>query len=270
MNFSVLMSVYDKENAIFFSEAIESITNQSLKANEIILVIDGTINEKLQTVVSKYTLQFKELKVVELNINVGLGKALNRGLLECSNEIVIRMDTDDICSPRRFEKLINIFVEHPNFDVVGSWIEEFNNEPGDYKKVRRVKKYSSEINNQCKNRSPMNHPAVAFKKTSVINAGGYKHFPLLEDYYLWFRMIKEGYIFYNIQESLMYLRVGNDMVGRRWGWNYLLNEYRLFKIMYDDKFISLFGFMKNLAIRLPLRTFPKPLLKFFYKYFLRI
>lgn len=271
IEFSVLISIYKNEQSFSFIESMNSIISQTLQANEIILVIDGPIGDELQKNVDYFkSLLPKILKIKKLIKNIGLGKALNIGLKECTNEIVIRMDTDDICMSNRFEKLINTFIEHPDYDVIGSWIEEFIETPRDYNKIRRVEQLTNEIYEHCKSRNPMNHPSVAFKKSKVIEAGGYKHFPLMEDYFLWYRMLKLNNVFYNIQEPLMYLRIGNDMVGRRWGFKYFVNEYHLFYKMYDDKFINLLTFIKNLAIRLPLRILPKPVLKFCYKHFFRI
>lgn len=43
---------------------------------------------------------------------------------------------------------------------------------------------------------------VMFRKEDILKVGGYQHFYLLEDYWLWTRMINEGFKFYNIQKHL--------------------------------------------------------------------
>lgn len=268
--FSVLMSIYKNEKAEFFKEAMHSIINQTLPANEIILVIDGLVGTTLQNQINESKKQLGDVfRTVQLPENQGLGKALNEGLTHCTYDIVIRMDTDDICKPNRFEKLIEEFERQPDVDVVGSWIEEFHITPNDYKKQRKVEQHSLDIKRRCQSRNPMNHPSVAFKKCSVLKVGGYLHFPLLEDYFLWYRMLQQDFVFYNIQESLVYLRIGNDMIGRRWGWTYFSNECKFFMTMLDNNFIGVFKLSKNLLIRLPLRTLPKPVLNIFYRNFLR-
>ena len=248
---------------------MKSVFDQTLKSDEIVLVIDGDITAKMQNLVEEYKSRFNEIRTVKLEKNVGLGMALKVGLDQCSNDIVIRMDTDDICKPYRFERLIEMFQKRPELDVIGSWAEEFYEKEGDYGKVRKVEENNLSILKKVKFRNPMNHPSVAFRKSSVLAVGNYQSFPLLEDYFLWYRMLKSGYLFYNIQESLIYQRIGNDMVGRRHGFKYFLSEYNFFKGMYKSNFINFTELVKNICIRFPLRLAPKFILVLFYSNFLR-
>ncbi|MDU5817764.1 MAG: glycosyltransferase, partial [Staphylococcus sp.] len=93
--FSVLLSLYHKEKPEYLEKCFESIwDNQSLKPSEIVLVLDGPIGEQLTTSVQEWQVKIAEkLKVVALPQNVGLGKALNEGLKQCSADWVFRMDT---------------------------------------------------------------------------------------------------------------------------------------------------------------------------------
>ena len=119
MNFSVLLSVYKSESSEYLRLAIYSIyKSQSLKPNEIILVKDGILNEDLENCISDLMNKIPVLKVYGYSINKGLGYALNFGLKKCSNEIVFRMDTDDIAHNKRFEKQLPLLLDN-NFAIFG-------------------------------------------------------------------------------------------------------------------------------------------------------
>lgn len=267
--FSVLLSLYAKESPAFFALSLDSIFYQTLPPSEVILVKDGPITAELEQVVYSYASRYPILKVVPLPKNQGLGKALNEGLKHCSYDLVARMDTDDIAKSDRFEKQIKVFQTHPELDVVGAWIDEFENTPQDILSVRKVPETSAEIYSYCAKRCPVNHPVVMFRKSAVLAAGGYQHFPLFEDYYLWVRMLKHGAKFYNIQESLLYFRTSPDMFKRRGGWKYACDEVRFQKVMHQLGMISCWRFVLNVMIRFPVRVMPNKLRELIYKWLLR-
>ena len=153
--FSVLMSVYFKEKPEYLDLALESVFNQTIKPNEVVLVEDGKLTKELDKVIEKYEKKYRKiLKVVKYEQNRGLGIALHDGLLECSNEIVFRMDTDDICDKNRFEKQLKAFKEK-NVDVVGSNITEFDEEMKHITGIRIVKEKSEDIKKMAKKRNPI-------------------------------------------------------------------------------------------------------------------
>ena len=267
--FSVLLSLYKKEHPSQLRQSLNSLFSQTLPPNEIILVKDGPLTAELDAVVSDYVARYSILKVVPLPQNQGLGKALNEGLKHCSYDLVARMDTDDIAKPDRFERQIKVFEEHPELDLVGAWIDEFEGTPQHILSVRRVPETSEEIREYCKKRCPVNHPVVMFRKSAVLAAGGYQHFPLFEDYYLWVRMLKNETKFYNIQESLLYFRASPDMFKRRGGWKYAMDELRFQNMMRKMGMIDWKRFIINVAIRFPARIIPNSLRGFLYKKIMR-
>lgn len=267
--FSVLLSIYKKEQASYFKQSLDSLFSQTLLPDEIVLVKDGPLTNELECLVANYQQRSSILKVISLPMNNGLGKALNEGLKHCSYDIVARMDTDDIAKPDRFEKQIKVFAEHPELDVVGAWIDEFEGDTLNIISTRKLPMLSTAIYEFAKMRSPLNHPVVMFKKDAVLNVGGYLHFPLLEDYYLWVRMLMNGAKFYNIQESLLYFRFSPNMFKRRGGWRYVLNEFRFQYMIYRIGFISLNRFLINICIRLSVRLIPNCIRSFLYKKVLR-
>ena len=219
--FSVLISVYYKEIPRYLDRALQSITDdQVLKPNEIVLVKDGPLTKELDEVIEKYEKKYPNLfKIVVLEKNYGLGKALNIGLENCTYELVARMDGDDISKPERFKKQIDIFKENPNLDILGSWIDEFIEENGEMKirSIRKVPEKSDEIFQKLKSICAFNHPTVMYRKSKVIEVGSYLQEFALEDYYLWIRLVISGANMYNLQESLLEFRITEGTSKRRGG-----------------------------------------------------
>lgn len=269
MKFSVLMSVYGKDRPDWLEESLGSVFAQSLKADEVILVIDGPIGEDLRGVIDENEHRHPELKIAPLSENGGLGKALNHGLGLCSNNIIVRMDADDISLPDRFKTLIDTFERFPEVDAVSSWIDEFEDDPSNIVSSRKLPEYPYELGEFARDRCPLNHPASAFKKSSILLAGGYQHLPLYEDYYLWARMLKSGLRMYNIQRSLLLMRTSSDMYNRRGGWKYARYSLNFLSVMRRMGFISRTRQLKLGLIRTTVCLIPGNVRKFIYRRILR-
>ena len=269
MKFSVLLSLYAKECPDYLRCSLESILLQTKKAKEIILVKDGPLTQELDEIVNEYQTKIANLKVVFLSENKGLGRALNEGLNHCSYDLVARMDTDDVAKPDRFEKQMKIFQKYPDIDVVGSWIDEFEGDPSNVISIRKLPESHKEIWNYAKKRNPVNHPVVMFRKSAVLAAGGYKHFPLFEDYYLWVRMLLNGAKFYNVQESLLLFRTSSEMFKRRGGFKYACTEAKFQWHIHKLGFISFPETLMNICIRFGTRIIPNDLRGWIYKKLLR-
>ncbi len=267
--FTVLLSLYYKEDPQYLRQSLDSIFTQKLLADEVVLVKDGPLTEELNEIIVSYACRYPFLKIVSFSKNQGLGKALNEGLKHCSHDIVARMDTDDIAKPERFEKQLAVFKKHPDIDVVGAWIDEFENDISSVRSVRKLPEYQCDILTFAKRRNPINHPVAMFRKSAVLAAGGYQHFPLFEDYYLWIRMLINGAKFYNIQESLLYFRFSPEMFKRRGGWKYAMNEFRFQWMMRKLHFISILEFIQNVFVRFLTRIVPNFLREIVYKKLLR-
>jgi len=268
--FSVLMPVYVKESPGYLSLALKSIlVDQSIKPDELIIVEDGPLTNELDEVLARYSDQFPDvIKIFKLAKNMGMGYAMNYGLKLCTYEWVFRMDSDDIAVPNRFQKQLEI-IQHDKYDVIGSSIEEFNNEIGDLDQFRVMPKMHSDVISFMKTRNPINHMTVAFRRTKAIEAGGYWNKRYFEDYNLWYQMYKVGAKFYNMQEVLVNARIGNNMVDRRRGYGYYKYETELMKIFLKDKFINKFEYSIILSLKFVLRILPANLLSFVYQKMLR-
>lgn len=268
MQFSVLMSLYDKEKPEYLQQCFESLIKQTLPADEIVLVLDGQINASLQAVVQDWQDKLP-LKVVLLPDNVGLGKALNAGLTHCEHNWIFRIDTDDICVPTRFAQQMAFIQQRPNVDVVGGQIIEFEGEIANGKKNRTVPTSHDDIIKYAKSRNPINHMTVAYRKSAVEAVGSYRHAPLFEDYDLWVRLLLNGEKFANLPDTLVYARAGKAMYERRGGVDYAKYEIGMQQAFYQMGFLSFAQMLKNLAIRVPVRLLPNWLRSWVYQKLLR-
>lgn len=221
---SVLMSVYKKENPEFLRRALDSIYAQTLEVDEIVLVEDGKLPDELVDVISQYP----EVHIVRLQRNVQLGRALEAGLKNCHHDLVARMDTDDIMMPYRLEKQYRFMMEHPEIAACGGDIAEFIEE-GVILREKHMPTSAYELYRYGKKRNPLNHMTVMFRKSAVEAVGGYRHFPGLEDYDLWSRLLAQGYQIANIPEVLVKARIGDRFASRRGGWAYFKRYLELRK-----------------------------------------
>ena len=268
--YSVLMSVYHKEKPEYLKQAIASIQAQTLPTDDFVLVCDGPLNDALDAVIAKKQQEMGEtLNVVRLAKNGGLGNALNEGIKHCKNELVARMDSDDIAYQDRCEKQIAAFYTHPEVSVCSGIVEEFTRTPDVVDAKRVPPEAHEEIVEFAKKRNPFNHPCVMYKRSAVEAVGSYQDFYLLEDYYLWLRMLMAGYQGYNIQEPLLHMRAGSDMYLRRAGWKYAKTQARLFKFMKSQGFIGEGQYIKSCVIRSGSALAPNWLRKLMFEKVLR-
>lgn len=269
MQFSVLMSVYKSDKADEVANALDSILNQTVKPDQIVLVLDGPVSDELHELVYNYADREKTIDIIPLNENVGLGKALSVGLVHCKYEYVARMDSDDYSLPNRFEKQVAFLETYPEIDVLGGQISEYDSTMKNELAVRTVPLSSDDIENKMSIRNGMNHVTVMYKKSAVLTAGNYQHCPYFEDYYLWCRMIKAGYKLHNLDSVLVNVRTGEGMYQRRGG-----KAYNDAVIGFQNKILELgtinrFQYIRNLVIRLAVANMPNSLRGYIYKTKLR-
>ena len=267
--FSVLMSVYAREQSAYLKEALRSVFEQTVPPSEVVLVKDGPLTTELEAVIASFAGRYKSLKIVALTQNMGLGNALNVGLSACTYRLVARMDSDDLSLPGRFEAQLRVFDEYPDVSVVGGWISEFDKDPKDIISYRKLPQTDRELKLICQLKNPLNHMTVMFSKKDVLNAGGYQHFYLFEDYWLWVRMIKNGVKLYNVQEVLVNVRGGTAMAARRGGWIYAKSEIRFQWKILQMGLISLHIFLRNVCVRFSIRMIPNGLRCLVYEKVLR-
>lgn len=206
--FSVLMSLYNKEQPEYLKESLNSVLNQTVKASQIVIVKDGPLTQELEAVLESFVSKELDLyTVVPLARNQGLGLALQEGMLHCDYELVARMDTDDIARKDRFELQLAEFEKDPTLDICSSHVLEFEGSINNIVAQRTVPLTDFEIKKYQKRRDSFNHPAVMFKKSKVLESGNYQNCPLMEDTYLWVNMFLHNAKAKNIDDFLLYFRV---------------------------------------------------------------
>ena len=268
--YSVLMSVYHKEKPEYFRTAVQSMMDQTVKADEFVIVCDGPLTEELEKTLSWAQDALKErLKIVRMPVNGGLGKALNEGLRHVKNDLVARMDTDDVSLTNRCEMQLEAFCLHPEISVLSGVIEEFSEDVSIVTARRVLPETHEAICEFAKKRNPFNHPCVMFKKSAVERAGGYQDMLLLEDYYLWVRMLLNGEKGMNLQTPLLRMRAGYSMYKRRGGMKYIMSQIRLFSFMREKGMISHFEFIKSVLLRTMSSLVPSKIRHFLFVSFLR-
>lgn len=238
--YSVLMSVYYKEKPENLSASMRSIFRQTILTDDYVLVCDGPLTEELDNVISEMQNNFGDiLKVVRLPENKGLGNALNEGLKHCRNELIARMDSDDISIIDRCERQLKEFEQNPELSILSGTVIEFSDTPENVVGIRMVPEKDQEIRRFSRSRCPFNHPAVMYRKGAVKEAGGYTGvYPFLEDYDLWVRMLRNGSIGANIRDPLLYMRVSDGMYSRRGGWVYVRSIIRFRRWMRNVAYIK--------------------------------
>lgn len=258
--FSVLMSLYRKETAEYFDQCMKSMLWQTVRPDEIVIVLDGAISDQVALVLQTYQSRYPDwIRTVPLVNNRGLGLALREGVTHCKYDLIARMDTDDIAKRDRFEKQLSEFEKDPELDICGGHIVEFEGNIENRLSVRKVPLTHSEIARYQKQRSAFNHVTVMFKKEAVLRAGNYEGCPFMEDDMLWIRMLIAGAKCSNIDESLVYVRTGYAMIERRGGWEYFWKYTNGRKRILDTGYISLWDYWKTICAQFAVSFLPKKL-----------
>ena len=230
MKYSVLMSVYKNDDPAFLSLALKSVyEDQTKKPDEIVIVFDGPLNNELYSSIENFAQDKKDIvHCLRINENQGLGEALRLGSALCTGNYIFRMDADDVSHPERFEKQANYLEAHPEIDVLGTDIAEFYDHTSEANlRIRTCPVKHDDIVMRAKRRNPMNHVTACIKTSALHQCGGYENILLLEDYFLWLKMITSGCTLANLNESLVYVRIGNGFHSKRGskvriqGWDFL-------------------------------------------------
>ena len=264
--YSVLMSLYAKERPEYLRLALDSMLRQTIRPDEIVLVEDGELTKELRAVLDEYE---GRITRVRNETNLGLGLSLNAGLKVCRNELVARMDTDDISKPDRCEKQLRRFAEKPELSIVGTWVDEFSQSTECVISVRAVPTRYEDIYVFARRRSAFNHPTVMYRKSAVLAENGYADLRRNQDVDLFGRMLFHGHKAENIGESLLWFRSDEALAKRRKSWNntrsYIGTIYRFWKMGYSG-FVD---FLIVLIAQTGMFLLPAGAQRWVYKTFLR-
>lgn len=269
ISYSVLMSIYKKENPSFLRQSLESMLAQTVPPSEIVMVKDGPLTTDLESVLFEYNSKWPDLfKFVSYSENQGLGYALHRGVLSCSYEIVARMDTDDVARSDRMEKQLAAI--ESGLDMVGSDVVEFIDSPGTPVASTNLPKGLDSILACSKRRNPFRHPSLTFKKSKVLEAGNYSsEYLFFEDWDLFNRMLAIGCRADNLPEPLVAMRVSSDFYARRGGPSYLPHIWKFKFAQLRSGWFSPVDFVASFFPHAVVCLMPNGLRSFVYKKLLR-
>lgn len=259
--YSVLMSVYAKDHPAYVAAAVESMLNQTVPPEEYVIVVDGPVTDALRNVITKYEADSKLFTVIWLEKNGGLGNALNTGLNYCRNELVARMDADDISLPTRCERELEMFANDSRLAICGCNIDEFRGALNNVSTSRIVPENDEEIKKFMRRRQPFNHPTVIYKKSKVIENGGYISLKRKEDFDLFSRMLSNGCYAANIGESLYLYRADEDNDARRKSWQNFKSAVYVYGLHLKRKGCSVSDYMIVCSAELLFMILPVKMMK---------
>lgn len=226
---SVLMAVYKSEKAEHFHRSLQSVwDDQALKPNQIVLVVDGPIGEELRQVINQWKEKLGDaLCVVENEENIGLTKSLNKGLQYVTSEIIARADSDDISLPCRFKLQVDYLEQHPDVDILGGSMQEFN-EKYECLNIRRYPLTHEQARKYIVKASPLAHPSVMMRKKIFDEGLRYDDkYRTSQDVALWFDAMMSGYRIANLDEIILLFRQSDGVYKRR-GRAKAWNEFKIY------------------------------------------
>lgn len=270
LNYSFLMSVYYKENPKYLIESIESMLNQTVKPDEIVIIEDGKLTNELEEVIKKYEDEYPSIfNIIRRKENKGLGYSLNEGLKACKNELVARMDSDDICKVERCELQLKRFNECNELVILGTQINEFEDSINNIISHRVVPTNFTDIVTFSHRRSPFNHPTVMYKKSIILENGGYPAINRKEDLKLFIDIVNKNYYCENLSKALLYYRSNEDNFKRRKTWTNCKEYIQIMYGFYNSGVIKFSDLCYVLFGQLTLFLFPNYIGKKISNLFLR-
>ena len=266
--FSLLMPVYRGDDPAHFTKAFSSsVAAQTRRPDQVVLVQDGPVGVELDDAIAA-AIDGSPVPVVHHRIveNVGLAQALSEGLARCAHDIVARMDADDISLSERFAKQVPLV--ESGLDLVGTGMLEFLDDVGSIVGQRVPRTDADEIERYARFHDPFSHPTVVYRRVAVEQAGGYQPLGLMEDYWLFARMIDSGAAVGNLAEPLVMYRVGAGAYARRGGREQWRSELALQRAMRDIRFTTRTQYLRNVAVRGAYRFVPEPIRRLAYRRFI--
>lgn len=269
--YSVLMSLYRNENPEYLKLSLDSIVAQTVKPDEIVLVEDGELTSELYSVVDGFKKKYPDIMhIVKNEKNLGLGPSLQKGVTICRNEMIARMDTDDIAIKDRCEKQLDFFENNKDVAILGGQIEEFIKNVDNITGKRIVPTKDFELKNFMKKRCPFNHVTVMFKKSDILSVGNYQAWFCNEDYHLWIRLADANKKFSNLSDVLVCVRIGEEMYARRGGMRYFQSELGIQNLLFKKKYIGILRYLVNVSERFIVQVLmPNKIRALLYKKFAR-
>lgn len=258
------MSVYCKEKPEYLKQSIESILMQTYPTDDFVIVEDGKLTKELDQVLEQYSTNNSCIHLIKNEKNKGLGAALNQGIKSCKNELVARMDSDDISLPTRCERELKKFNENKQLDIVGSSIIKMSEDMKTIICIKNMPTSQEDIYKYAARRNPFNHPTVMYKKACVINNGGYSETRRGEDFRLFTQMVFQGAKCFNINEPLLKYRAADNQFERRTSWQDTKAVLGVINDNFHNGYINLFDYFSVVILQLGAFVIPNKFGIFLY------
>lgn len=203
---SVIMPMYNSEK--YIKDAVDSILNQTYKDFELLAVYDNGTTDNTPKILEEYASKDARVKPINIKDNRGIVKALNYGLKIANGKYIARMDADDISLPSRFEKQVAFLDNNKDVILCSTYVETFGEDDN-----RNIVLKREEYNHEFSvygffNGYTLCHPAVMFRKDSIVKIGGYNdEFKCCEDLELWSKCILQKYEIAIIDDVLLKYRI---------------------------------------------------------------
>ncbi len=263
MDYSIVMSIYKNDKLDWVIEALNSLLLQSLPAKEILIGLDGPVDQGITDFLISVIESNKSVRVFQFEINAGLGFIRNFAISKCESAYVGLMDADDISVFDRFHLQAKA-IQDNNADFVGGFISEFDASAKSGDKVRRVPVSLDEVNSSWL-RQPFNHVTLFFKRKAFLDLGGYNTDHQVEDFELFLRAKRRGWRFQNIPIVLVNVRFNSDTIRRRRGWVYLTHWINIYNLMLAHREITTFHWVLAVFVHSVAKLGPKAFSKLLYR-----
>ena len=199
---TIIMPVYNTEK--FVSEAIESVLNQTFVNFEFFIINDCSTDKSLEIIMS---FNDERIKLINNKNNKGVCKSFNEALLQSRGELIFRMDSDDICLPKKLEKQIKFMDNNPDVVALGTNANIIDME-GNFICSSNLPIENHDIKKLLNEKPVFINPTTVVRKKEFVEVGGYYE-PIIqafEDFILWNKLKNKGK-FYILPEVLLKYRI---------------------------------------------------------------
>lgn len=268
-NYSVLTTVYEQEKPEYLRLSIESMLAQTVLTNDYVIVKDGPLNEQLDNVIKEYASKYPFFNIVALKENGGLGVALRAGLAVCMNDLVARLDSDDISMPERCELQLKAFEEDDELVIVGTDMIEFNNDENEIISYKVMPHNPEELYKYGKRRNAFNHSSVMYRKSVIEEHGSYSTMRRSQDVELFSRILYKKYKCINLDKPLIKFRCGDTRVKRKKSWRNVKSDIKIFWGIHKMGYSGIFDFIYVLVMQIGFYLLPEKLAGYLYRHLFR-
>ncbi|HUW71840.1 MAG TPA: glycosyltransferase [Candidatus Humimicrobiaceae bacterium] len=200
---SIILSTHDRPT--FLPEAIKSVSEQTFKDWELLIITDPPIDKGTKKIINNYVQKDPRIKYFENGVKLGFRKCLNQGLKKSGGKYVARIDDDDIWGPQKLEKQVKFLEKNPEYLLMGSGAIFVDRDGKELYRYLPPEK-DEEIRQCILSRNPFIHSSVMFLIDAAMKFGGYDDtLPEDEDFDLWLKLGTIGK-FYNLPEYLIKYR----------------------------------------------------------------